>query len=139
MHRVVHVLVTMAIQPFLQNSVIQSQSYAYSMMTSLCDIEAGSFLKCHKEAARFPKAKFVKMAVAVSMFRWLDLLEKEFDKAFVNLDVLLGGVDPDQAEITFEGRQKMTALSSSFAQLAHKAQTVFQANAKLEVNKNRPV
>eukprot|EP00794_Sanderia_malayensis_P000542 gene542-1196_t len=72
------------------------------------------------------------MAVAVSMFRWLDLLEKEFDKAFVDLDLLLGEVDADQAEITFDGRQKMTALSSSFAQLAHKAQTVFQANAKLE-------
>ena len=73
------------------------------------------------------------MAVAVSMFRWLDLLEKEFDKSFVDLDVLLGDIDPDQSEITLDGRLKMTALSSSFAQLAHKAQTVFQANAKLEV------
>eukprot|EP00112_Aurelia_sp_Birch-Aquarium-sp1_P023506 Seg703.5 transcript_id=Seg703.5/GoldUCD/mRNA.D3Y31 product="Golgi-associated PDZ and coiled-coil motif-containing protein" protein_id=Seg703.5/GoldUCD/D3Y31 len=72
------------------------------------------------------------MAVAVTMFRWLDLLEKEFDKAFVDLDVLLGEIDLDQSEITYQCRQKLTALSSSFAQLAHKAQTVFQANAKLE-------
>lgn len=75
-----------------------------------------------------------KMAVAVSMFRWLDLLEKEFDKTFVDLDILLGEIDPDQSEITYDGRQKMTQLSSSFAQLVHKAQTIFQGNAKLEVS-----
>ncbi|EDO46649.1 predicted protein [Nematostella vectensis] len=72
------------------------------------------------------------MAVAVSMFRWLDLLEKEFDKAFVDLDLLLGEIDPDQSEITYDGRQKMTQLSSAFAQLVHKSQTIFQSNAKLE-------
>lgn len=69
---------------------------------------------------------------ATLSFRWLELLEKEFDKAFVDLDLLLGDIDPDQCELTFEGRQKMTALSAAFAQLCHKAQTVFQSNAKLE-------
>ncbi|RUS83776.1 hypothetical protein EGW08_008434, partial [Elysia chlorotica] len=69
---------------------------------------------------------------ATLSFRWLELLEKEFDKAFVDLDLLLGEIDPDQCELTFEGRQKMTALSAAFAQLSHKAQTVFQCNAKLE-------
>ncbi|KAK0156463.1 Golgi-associated PDZ and coiled-coil motif-containing protein [Merluccius polli] len=68
----------------------------------------------------------------VSMFRWLEVLEKEFDKAFVDVDLLLGEIDPDQADITYEGRQKMTSLSSCFAQLCHKAQTVFQLNHKLE-------
>ncbi|CAB4008065.1 Golgi-associated PDZ and coiled-coil motif-containing -like [Paramuricea clavata] len=72
------------------------------------------------------------MSVAVSMFRWIDLLEKEFDKAFVDLDLLLGEIDPDQSEITYDGRQKMTSLSSVFAQMVHKAQAIFQANAKLE-------
>ncbi|KAK3089179.1 hypothetical protein FSP39_001532 [Pinctada imbricata] len=71
------------------------------------------------------------MAATLS-FRWLDILEKEFDKAFVDLDLLLGEIDPDQCELTFDGRQKMTALSAAFAQLCHKAQTVFQSNAKLE-------
>lgn len=66
------------------------------------------------------------------MFRWIDLLEKEFDKSFVDLDLLLGEIDPDQSEITYDGRQKMTQLSSVFAQLVHKAQSIFQANAKLE-------
>ncbi|XP_043930226.1 Golgi-associated PDZ and coiled-coil motif-containing protein [Protopterus annectens] len=68
----------------------------------------------------------------MSMFRWLEVLEKEFDKAFVDVDLLLGEIDPDQADITYEGRQKMTSLSSCFAQLCHKAQTVFQMNHKLE-------
>lgn len=70
----------------------------------------------------------------MSMFRWLEVLEKEFDKAFVDVDLLLGEIDPDQVDITYEGRQKMTSLSSCFAQLCHKAQTVFQLNHKLEVS-----
>ncbi|OWF52461.1 Golgi-associated PDZ and coiled-coil motif-containing protein-like [Mizuhopecten yessoensis] len=71
------------------------------------------------------------MAATLS-FRWLEILEKEFDKSFVDLDLLLGEIDPDQCELTFEGRQKMTALSAAFAQLCHKAQTIFQSNAKIE-------
>jgi len=76
------------------------------------------------------------MATVSLAFRWLDMLEKEFDKAFVDLDLLLGEIDPDQCELTYDGRQKMTALSAAFAQLCHKAQTIFQSNAKLEVNVN---
>ncbi|XP_022100427.1 Golgi-associated PDZ and coiled-coil motif-containing protein-like [Acanthaster planci] len=71
-------------------------------------------------------------AKKMAAIHWLDILEKEFDKAFVDLDILLGEVDPDQCEITYEGRRKMTALSAAFAQLCHKAQTIFQNNAKLE-------
>lgn len=70
----------------------------------------------------------------MSMFRWLEVLEKEFDKSFVDVDLLLGEIDPDQVDITYEGRQKMTSLSSCFAQLCHKTQTVFQLNHKLEVS-----
>ena len=73
------------------------------------------------------------MTASTSAFRWLDILEKEHDKAFVDLDILLGEIDQDQSDITDEGRAKMTVLSSCFAQLAHKAQTLSQANAKLEV------
>ncbi|TKS65273.1 PDZ and coiled-coil motif-containing protein [Collichthys lucidus] len=69
----------------------------------------------------------------ISMFRWLEVLEKEFDKGFVDVDLLLGEIDPDQVDITYEGRQKMTSLSSCFAQLCHKTQTVFQLNHKLEI------
>ncbi|TKR92492.1 hypothetical protein L596_007135 [Steinernema carpocapsae] len=63
---------------------------------------------------------------------WLDALEKDFDKAFVDLDLLLGEIDSDQADITYESRQKMTALSACFAQLVHKAQTIFQNNMRCE-------
>lgn len=74
------------------------------------------------------------MASTVSLsFRWLDILEKEFDKSFVDLDLLLGDIDPDQSDLMYEGRHKMTSLSAAFAQLSHKAQTIFQSNAKLEV------
>ena len=83
-------------------------------------------LICSKES--------LNMSVSGSAFRWLDILEKEFDKAFVDIDLLFGEIDQDQAEITDEGRAKMTVLSSCFAQLTHKAQTISQANAKLEVS-----
>lgn len=32
------------------------------------------------------------MAATNVTFRWLDILEKEFDKAFVDLDLLIGSV-----------------------------------------------
>lgn len=74
------------------------------------------------------------MATSTIVFRWLEMLEKEFDKAFVDLDILLGEIDEDQCEITYEGRRKMTALSSAFAQLSQKAQTIFSNNSKLEAH-----
>lgn len=83
--------------------------------------------------AASPGSRLSVPAAGMSVFRWLEVLEKEFDKAFVDVDLLLGEIDPDQADITYEGRQKMTSLSSCFAQLCHKAQTVFQLNHKLEV------
>lgn len=70
----------------------------------------------------------------MAALHWLDLLEKEFDKAFVDLDLVLGEIDPEQCDLTYEGRAKMTSLSSAFAQLCHKAQTIFQNNAKLEAH-----
>lgn len=32
------------------------------------------------------------MAATHVTFRWLDILEKEFDKAFVDLDILVGKI-----------------------------------------------
>uniref|UniRef100_A0A8C2Z2I9 Golgi-associated PDZ and coiled-coil motif-containing protein n=1 Tax=Cyclopterus lumpus TaxID=8103 RepID=A0A8C2Z2I9_CYCLU len=71
-----------------------------------------------------PAAQRSGLGPGMSMFRWLEVLEKEFDKAFVDVDLLLGEIDPDQVDITYEGRQKMTSLSSCFAQLCHKTQTI---------------
>lgn len=72
------------------------------------------------------------MAVTAESFRWLDILEKEFDKAYVDLDLLIGDLDSDEPELVYTARQKMATLSSCFAQLTHKAQTIFQNNAKVE-------
>ncbi|KAE8741405.1 hypothetical protein FOCC_FOCC013104 [Frankliniella occidentalis] len=74
-------------------------------------------------------------AIGVS-FRWLDLLEKEFDKAYVDLELLIGDMESEELELVYPARQKMATLSSCFAQLTHKAQTVFQNSAKVEVSRN---
>lgn len=64
--------------------------------------------------------------------QWLEILEKEFDTAFVDLDILLGQIDDDQQDIIYEGRNRMTALSGSFAQLVHKSSVIFGSNSRLE-------
>lgn len=65
-------------------------------------------------------------------FRWLDILEKEFDKAFVDLDLAIGELDSEEPDVVYSVRQKLCTLSSCFAQLTHKAQTIFQSSAKIE-------
>uniref|UniRef100_A0A0N5ARF1 Golgi-associated PDZ and coiled-coil motif-containing protein n=1 Tax=Syphacia muris TaxID=451379 RepID=A0A0N5ARF1_9BILA len=70
------------------------------------------------------------------LIEWLEALEKDFDKTFVDLDVLLGDIDSEQADLTFESRRKMAALSGVFAQLIHKTQTVFECNTRQEVKFN---
>jgi len=55
------------------------------------------------------------MSVAAgSMFKWLDLLEKEFDRSFVQLDLLLGDIDPDQEELTNDGQFSPVILALLF-------------------------
>ncbi|UJR09616.1 hypothetical protein I4U23_013850 [Adineta vaga] len=74
----------------------------------------------------------VHMSVSASAFHWLDILEKEFDRAFVDLDLSFNEIDEEQPEVIADGRAKMAILSSCFAQLVHKVQTIAQANAKFE-------
>ncbi|KDR12723.1 Golgi-associated PDZ and coiled-coil motif-containing protein [Zootermopsis nevadensis] len=74
------------------------------------------------------------MAITGISFRWLDILEKEFDEAFVDLDILIGDLDAEDPDMVHAAHQKMATLSSCFAQLTHKAQTVFQNSAKVEVS-----
>jgi hypothetical protein len=73
------------------------------------------------------------MTAVTSSFRWIDTLEKEFDKAFVDLDLILSEMDPDQPELVDMGRDRMKEMSAAWAQLVHKTQTIFQTNCKLEV------
>ncbi|KAL0840563.1 hypothetical protein ABMA28_015779 [Loxostege sticticalis] len=72
------------------------------------------------------------MATTGVGFRWLDILEKEFDKACVELDTSLTDLETEEPEVVFSARQKIATLSSCFAQLTHKALTIFQNSAKLE-------
>jgi hypothetical protein len=70
---------------------------------------------------------------SIPNLRWIDELERDFDKTFVEMDILLGDVDADQADLMTDCRQKMTSISSCFAQLICKAQILSQKNSKLEV------
>lgn len=63
---------------------------------------------------------------------WIDALEKEFDSAFVSLDLMLGDLDSDQCDLLYECRQKLTAISSVFAQFIHKTQSLSRAKRQLE-------
>lgn len=74
------------------------------------------------------------MATCISAFRWLDTLEKEFDKAFVDVDLLFNEFDEDQIDLIEECRDKIREMCSAWAQLVHKSQTIFQVNCKLEVD-----
>jgi hypothetical protein len=48
--------------------------------------------------------------------------------------MLAGDLDSGESDMVYTAHQKMATLSSCFAQLTHKAQTVFQNSAKVEVS-----
>lgn len=83
-------------------------------------------------------------SVAFASFRWLDTLEKEFDKAYVDIDLMLNEllcdsengdlVEDNLAEFVDNSRDKIKMMANSWAQLVHKSQTIFQVNCKLEVS-----
>lgn len=66
--------------------------------------------------------------------KWLEVLEKEFDKAFVDLDLIVGQFEDESNDLVFEARQRMANMSSVFAQLVHKTAVVFENNSKLEMD-----
>lgn len=45
-----------------------------------------------------------------------------------------GDLDGEEPDFVYAARQKLAGLSSCFAQLTHKAQTIFQNSAKIEVS-----
>jgi len=53
---------------------------------------------------------------------------------FINNLLLAGDLDGEDSDVVYSARQKMATLSSCFAQLTHKAQTIFQNSAKVEVS-----
>lgn len=74
------------------------------------------------------------MTTTTAAFRWLDLLEKEFDKSYVDLNLIFHDmIDSDQEDLYEIAKDKLSDLSHSWSQLVHKTQTIFQINCKLEV------
>jgi len=71
---------------------------------------------------------------ATTSFRWVDLLEKEFDKNFVALEEVFKiiAADYEMVDMYEANRKLLSALGSCFVQVVHKAQTIFQVNAKYE-------
>uniref|UniRef100_A0A914LPB6 PDZ domain-containing protein n=1 Tax=Meloidogyne incognita TaxID=6306 RepID=A0A914LPB6_MELIC len=60
---------------------------------------------------------------------WFETLENEFDKAFVDLDVLIGEFEQEnQSELIFECRKRLTLISGVFAKFAQKVQVICQQN-----------
>lgn len=83
-------------------------------------------------------------SVAVASFKWLDTLEKEFDKSFVDFDLLLNDLSNDFEtgdilednipEFVDTAKDQVRKMCNAWAQLVHKSQTIFQVNCKLEVS-----
>ena len=74
------------------------------------------------------------MTVTATCFKWVDLLESQFDKSWIDLDSLLLQLEEDEefAVLYNKSRRQASSLASCFSQLSHKATVVFQNNAKLE-------
>ena len=70
------------------------------------------------------------------------MLEKEFDKAFIDFDTVLAKLvnETDTGDMIEDGvleyadelKEKVKLMSCAWAQLVHKSQTIFQVNCKLE-------
>lgn len=73
------------------------------------------------------------MAVAAQFLDWLGILEKEFDRSFVDLDVNLGQAVTD-AKLLEQCRGLLNNMSTSFVQMAIKSQAIFQSNTKAEAH-----
>lgn len=64
----------------------------------------------------------------------MDYLEKEYDKSFVAIDHSARSISEEYEldEVYDTQRKLLSNLGNCFVQLVHKAQTIFQVNAKLE-------
>ena len=70
-----------------------------------------------------------------TIFHSIQEIENEFEKASVDLDIILTDPDFDENENWIMlALRKMHVLSSCFAKLSHKCQTIAKMNAKLVVS-----
>lgn len=75
------------------------------------------------------------MTSASALLSSFDLLEKEFDRSFVDLDLIISDPDLDEDDMVVTAKEKMSTLSSCFSQICHKSQIAVQENAKLEAER----
>lgn len=67
---------------------------------------------------------------------WLEALEANFDRNFVDLDLLISGREidsTDQSEMILGCRLRLTTISGIFVQLLHRTQTYYQRASNAEV------
>lgn len=80
-------------------------------------LDNSSFVESSSANGAFalPPGGLAGLCSAHGAFTWLELLEKEFDKAFVDLDILLGEIDADQVGLVREeiGRKKRACVRVS--------------------------
>lgn len=76
------------------------------------------------------------VTAAVSGFRWIELLEKEFDKSFVAMDEVLRNYaeDYEVANELDQQRKLLANMGHCFVQSIHKAQTIFQVRHIIKVS-----
>ncbi|PAA70395.1 hypothetical protein BOX15_Mlig005310g1 [Macrostomum lignano] len=72
------------------------------------------------------------MSTANESVKWQDLLEKEFDKSFADLELLLHKNLSSNKELYTNITNYLNTICSTFSQLNQRALTIFYNNAKLE-------
>lgn len=55
-------------------------------------------------------------------------------RSVLKCELLSADLEAEEPEVTFTARQKIATLGSCFSQLTHKALTIFQNSAKMEVS-----
>lgn len=63
---------------------------------------------------------------------FIDSLENEFDRTFIELDTLFSDMDVDQLELMSECRARLTRISGIIANFVLKSQLILQKNKSLE-------
>ncbi|OQR67694.1 golgi-associated PDZ and coiled-coil motif-containing protein-like [Tropilaelaps mercedesae] len=64
--------------------------------------------------------------------KWVQLLEKEFDKVYIELDSMLGDLEEEHQPLCYQGKELLSAMCAAFGQLVHKALAVCELNVKLQ-------
>nr|CAD2171297.1 unnamed protein product [Meloidogyne enterolobii] len=119
-----------------ENGIKIKKVQKFSSELSLCAVMAARLLGLSLSFILIFKSFFLKIMTSSknnsSSTDSFDVLENEFDKAFVDLDVLIGEVEQENSELSFECRRRLTRISGIFVQFVHKVAIMNQRNCELE-------